>query len=162
VLGKHTLKPGEKTELKAVFDTKNAPGPFEKITTLQTDVPGQAEIELVMTGTVREAPGPKIAVAPRRLDFGVLKINEKKKRTVTVTNPGERPLAVTAVGVKQGSPVGVSAVLPVAVAAGQKADIELIVTVSQPGPFSERVAIESNAKNAPKTGFVILVTGKAE
>jgi len=163
VLGKHTLKPGEKTELKAVFTTKNAPGPFEKITTLQTDAPGQEQIELVMAGTVKEAPGPKISVSPRRADLGILKPGEKKKQVISVTNPGELPLTITAASTKRGAGVIVVAgSLPVTIAAGQTATVELAITAGRQGAFNERVLIESNAKNAPKTGFVILVNGKTE
>lgn len=163
MLGKHTLKPGEKTELKAVFTTKNGPGPFEKITTLQTDAPGQEQIELVMTGKVKEAPGPKIAVTPRRKDLGIFKPGEKKKQIITVTNPGELPLTITAASAKKGSGVIVVAEsLPVTVAAGQTADVELAITAGRQGAFNERIFIESNAKNAPKTGFVILVNGRTE
>lgn len=163
MLGKHTLKPGEKTELKATFATKNLPGPFEKIITIETDIPGQQQIELFMTGTVREAPGPKIAVTPRKTNLGVLQAGEKKKQIIAVTNPGALPLTITAVSAKQGSGVSVSAVsLPVTIAAGEKADLELTVTTEKQGAFNERILIESNAKNAPKSGFIIFVNGKIE
>jgi len=97
VLGQHTLKPQEKTELKLVFKTTNAPGLFEKIATLVTDAPGQEQIELHMRGTVKEAPGAKIAVQPRRIDVGDLNGGEKKEVTITVMNNGNRPLVITAV-----------------------------------------------------------------
>lgn len=163
MLGKHTLKPGEKTELKAVFNTKDAPGPFEKITTIQTDASGQEQIDLFMVGTVKEAPGPKITILPRRIDLGILKPGESKAQVISATNPGELPLKITGITTKKGSPVSVATgSLPLTVAAGQKTDVELTVLVGKSGPFNERIAIESNAKNAPKTGFVILVTGKVE
>jgi hypothetical protein len=163
VLGKHTLKPGEKTELKATFATKNLPGPFEKIITIETDIPGQQQIELFMTGTVKEAPGPKIAATPRKIDLGVLKPGEKKKQILTVTNPGALPLTITAVGTKKGASVDVSAgSLPLTIAAGQKADVELVVSTEKQGAFNERIMIESNAKDAPKTGYIIFVNGKTE
>jgi len=79
VLGQHTLKPQEKTELKLVFKTTNAPGLFEKIATLVTDAPGQEQIELHMRGTVKEAPGAKIAVQPRRIDVGDLNGGGEKR-----------------------------------------------------------------------------------
>lgn len=163
MLGQHTLKPGEKTELKTVFATINAPGPFEKITTLQTDASGQEQIEVIMTGTVKEAPGPKISVLPRRIDLGVVKPGETKKQKIAVTNPGELPLTITAVGTKKGAGViAVAESLPVTIAAGQKTDLELVITAGRQGAFNERIMIESNAKNAPKTGYVIFVTGKTE
>ena len=163
MLGKHTLKPGEKTELKVTFATNNLPGPFEKIITIETDVPGQQQVELFMTGTVKEAPGPKIAVNPRKVSLGVLQPNEKKKQIIAVTNPGALPLTITAVNTKKDAGVIVSAeLLPLTVAAGQKADLELVITTEKQGAFNERIMIESDAKNAPKSGFVIFVSGKTE
>jgi len=163
VLGQHTLQPGERTELKAVFDTKNAPGPFEKITTIQTDAPGQEQIELVMAGMVKEAPGPKIAVLPRRTDLGAVKPGEAKQVKITVTNPGELPLTITAVKVRPGGAIAVAAgALPAQIAAGQKAELMLIISIGRPGTFTERISLQSNAKNAPKSGFVLMVSGRAE
>ncbi len=163
MLGKHTLKPGEKTELKVTFVTINAPGPFEKIVTIDIDAPEKKQYEVVMTGTVKEAPGPKIAVSPRRTDLGNIKSGEMKTQIIAVTNPGERPLTITAAKTKSGAGVDVIAkTLPVTIAAGQTVDVELSIKAGGQGAFSERILIESNAKNAPKTGFVILVNGKIE
>ena len=163
MLGKHTLKPGETTKLKAVFKTKDAPGPFEKIITIETDAEGQKQIELVMTGTVKEAPGPKISISPRRIDLGVFKAGEKKSPKLSIKNPGELPLTITAVNTRKGSGVIVNAgSIPLTIAAGQTADVELAITTGTPGAFNERLFIESNAKNAPKTGFIILVIGQTQ
>lgn len=163
MLVKYTLKPGEKTELKTTFATKNLPGPFEKIVTIETDIPGQEQIKLFMTGTVKEAPGAKIAVAPRKTDLGTLKSGEKKEQTIAVTNPGELPLTITGVSTKEGSAVSVSGEnLPLTVAAGEKADLKLIVSANRQEVFKERVMIESNAKNAPKSGYVIFVKGSTK
>jgi hypothetical protein len=116
-----------------------------------------------MTGTVKEAPGPKIAITPRKTDLGILKPGEKKKQIIAVTNPGELPLTITAVSTKKGAGViAVAESLPVTITAGQKADLELAITAGRQGAFNERIMIESNAKNAPKSGFVIFVNGKTE
>jgi hypothetical protein len=116
-----------------------------------------------MTGTVKEAPGPKISITLRRINLDILKPGEKKKQIIAVTNPGELPLTITAVSVKKDAGITVSATsLPVTIAAGQKADLELTVTTVGQGAFNERVTIESNAKNAPKNGFTIFVSGKTE
>jgi len=163
VLGKHTLKPGEKTELKVTFVTINAPGPFEKIVTIDIDAPEKKQYEVIMTGTVKEAPGPKISILPRRSDLGILKLGEKKKQKIAVTNPGERPLTITAAKTKSGASIAVVAdTLPATIAAGQTANVELTIEAGKQGAFSERILVESNAKNAPKTGFVILINGKIE
>jgi hypothetical protein len=86
-----------------------------------------------------------------------------KKQKITVMNPGERPLMITAAKTKSGAIVAVTIdTLPATIAAGQTTDVELTISAIKQGTFSERILIESNAKNAPKTGFVILVNGKIE
>ena len=157
------MKPGEKTELKVTFATANLPGPFEKIITIETDIPGREKIELFMVGTVKEMPGPKIAIANRKIDIGIAGVGEKKKVIVEVTNPGEQPLTITSIGTKIDTDITVVAeMLPLTVAAGRKENLLLVIVAGKPGVFNQRVMIESNAKNAPKTGFVIFVSGKAE
>ena len=57
MLGKHTLAPNEKTEIKVIYDTETLPGPFQKHVTLTTNIPGHEEIEIFMfKGVVEEAP----------------------------------------------------------------------------------------------------------
>lgn len=163
MLGKHSLKPGEKTELTTVFTTKNAPGPFEKITTLQTDAPGQEQIELMMFGTVRETPGPKISVSPRRLDLGVIKKGDTKKLKILITNPGERPLIITSIKTRSDALAHVvPPMLPMTIDPGKSVETDLAISSEKPGALSERIYIISNAKNTSETGFVIMVIGKVE
>ena len=52
--------------------------------------------------------------------------------------------------------------LPAQIAAGQKAELMLIISIGRPGTFTERISLQSNAKNAPKSGFVLMVSGRAE
>jgi hypothetical protein len=163
VLDAHSLKPGQKTELRVTFATANAPGPFEKIITLEMDVPGQEKIELYMTGSVKAAPAPKITGVPRRINLGNVKVGEVKKYKIAVTNPGDLPLKVSAVKIKAGATVTVAAEsLPVTVAAGKNMDLEFSVTAVKQGEIDERIMIESDASNVSKTGFAIFVKGKAE
>lgn len=163
MLEAHSLKAGQKTKLWVTFVTENAPGPFEKIITLETDAPGQEKIELFMIGTVKAAPAPKIAVVPRRISLEGLAAGEMKKYKVVVTNPGELPLKVFSVKIKDGTAVKVTGEnLPLTVAAGKNADLEFSVTTTMSGNIDERIMIESDAKNAPKSGFAILIKGKIE
>jgi len=164
VLGKHILKAAEKTELVITFATANAPGPFEKIVTIDVEGPEKRQYEVIMTGSVKEAPGAKISMATRRIAVGKLKVGEQRKQVIKVTNSGELPLVIQGVSVVKGEgPIKVAAEgVPMDIKGGQTAEIELIVTGLKAGEFSERVSIESNAKNAPKTGYIIQLTGKIE
>jgi len=67
------------------------------------------------------------------------------------------------VKVRPGGAIAVAAgALPAQIAAGQKAELMLIISIGRPGTFTERISLQSNAKNAPKSGFVLMVSGRAE
>jgi hypothetical protein len=163
VLGKHILQAAEKTELTITFATANAPGPFEKIVTIDVERPEKRQYEVIMTGRVKEAPGAKISMASRKIEVGNLKAGEQRKQVIKVTNTGELPLVIQRVSVKGEGRIKVAAEgLPIDIKGGQTAEIELRVTGIKAGEFIERVSIESNAKNAPKTGYIMQLTGKIE
>ncbi len=161
MLGKHTLKPGEKTELRMVFDTQGNPGPFRKTATLTTDMPGQEETEATITGMVKEAPGAKIHVAPRRILADAAGLPGGKKQAFTVVNKGALPLVMVRIysqasgavyfdGSKEGNIV-------VGPGGARKVEIDLGAGDRTGRPSQEIIAIESNARNAPKTGYVIII-----
>ena len=160
MLGKHTLKPKEKTYLKITFDTTGSPGPFRKTVTISTGNLDQKEITVTIEGTVKEAPAAKIQVTPRRVDFGTIKRGSVKRQQFTVTNTGTLPLFIKRVYVKgsgtpffEGSREGDMVIEP-----GRTKRIELAIrTDKDGGRFQELILIESNAKNATKGGYVIVV-----
>lgn len=164
MLGKHTLKAGEKTELKTSFATKGAPGPFEKITTIEIDVPVKQEIDVIMTGSVKEAPGAKITVASRKFDVGSLKRGDSKKIELVLTNTGALPLSVNKIFLKGGSAVYFDGTKQgeTIIGAGKTQKIEIEYKPSKPGVIKDVILIDTNARNAPKGGVAVMVTGKGE
>ena len=161
MLGKHTLNPGEKTQLKAVFETAGRPGPFRKTITLSTDSPGQEDIEVfAMTGTVKEAPSAKIQVEPRRVVLEKVEPGTVRTQTFSVKNNGTIPLIITRIyaqrtnalyfdGTKEGNMViGPDQLkkieLPLKIEGGEKGSEELIVIVC-------------NARNASKGNYMIMI-----
>lgn len=164
MLGKHTVNPGEKAELKVIFHTTGHPGPFQKNIVITTDVAGQEEIELSMTGTVKEAPGAKIQVNPRKADFGAVKAGSAAKLHYTVTNTGTIPLLINKIHSPESGQVYFdgSATKEIAVDPGKSKAITIEINPRQPGSFMERIVIVSNAKNAPKGGYIIMATGRVE
>src|SRR5512144_1273753 len=96
MLGKHTLEPNEKTELKVSYATAGRPGPFEKKVILTTNIPGQDKIEIfMMKGEVLEAPAAKIVVLPRKVVLAGDERRAGKKQTFSMTNEGSLPLVIT-------------------------------------------------------------------
>ena len=163
MLGKHALNPGEKTEMKVTFNTTGAPGPFHKKIVMTTDAAEQGEIRLDMTGSVREGPGAKLEVKPRKADFGSVKVGTIAKLQYTVSNTGTLPLIIKKI-YTQGSDRVLfdERAKEMVIEAGRSEIITLEVTPLKTGPFSERIAIISNAKNAPKTGYIVLGAGQVE
>jgi hypothetical protein len=160
MLGKHTLRPAEKTSLNIVYQTTDRPGPFSKIVTLTTDSSDQQEIEVTVEGTVREMPAANIAVHPRKIVLEGSESGMPVKREFTVSNSGKTPLEITKVFSKATGTVifdsskdGAFTVEP------QKTKkLELQLRPRVIGEKSrELVVIESNAKNAPKSGYVIMI-----
>jgi hypothetical protein len=163
-LGAQTLKPGEKTTLKIIYATVDRPGVFRKNITIETDTKGQEEVEMEVVGSVKEAPGAKIQVTPRKADVGSLKKGVSKKITLAINNGGALPLVIKKIygkasgamyfdGAKQGD---------ILVEAGKTRQIEIEYKPGQSGQFTDVVLIDSNAKNAPKGGFAFMVVGKGE
>lgn len=164
MLGKHTLEPGEKTELTITYNTTGRPGAFRKDIDVETDVAGQSEIQLVMSGNVKETPGPKISATPRKLETGPIKMGESKELSVVIKNVGELPLNITKV-IGQGSQhvyFDDSKTGALTIAPAQSQTLPLIVQPIRKGSFTDRIAILSNAKNAPKGGFIIMLSGSGE
>ena len=106
MLGKHTLAAGEKTELLVTYITQGRPGPFDKKVTFSTNIPGEEKIEIFsLYGDVREAPGAKIAVAPRRVTIEGDALNAGKRQVFSVKNEGSLPLVIKNMQSKDGKNV---------------------------------------------------------
>jgi hypothetical protein len=160
VLGKHTLASREKTSLQVVFDTKDSPGSFQKTATITTSAPSVQELEVTMKGSVKEAPAAKIRVAPRRIDLGSITVGSAHKRELTITNEGSLSLEIrkiyekgTSVIYFDGGKDGEMQIEP-----GKTRKLEITLRPGKSGDkVQELIIIDSNAKNATKGGYVIMV-----
>lgn len=158
MLGKHALKPGEKTELKVSYETEGRPGPFEKKVTLTTKIPGRETIEIfTVKGKVLEAPGAKISVEPRRVTLKGEERAAGKVQRFVVKNEGSLPLVVKGIRSKDGKTAyydgGDFTVEP-----GQSREIE-IKLLGKPGDKEERefLLVDSNARNAGESGLFLMI-----
>jgi hypothetical protein len=161
MLGKHTLNPNEKTELKVVYPTAGRPGSFEKRITFTTNIPGNEKIEIfMMKGEVLEAPGAKIVVVPRRVVLAGAERSTGKKQVFSVTNEGSLPLVITGMRSKDGKTVYYDGAKEgnITIEAAQTKTIELQLPGNS-GEKEERefILIHSNAKNAGESGLFIMV-----
>ncbi len=161
MLGKHTLEPNEKTELKVTYATAGRPGPFEKKVTLTTNIPGHEKIEIfMMKGEVKEAAAPKIAVVPRRVVLSGAERTAGKKQVFSITNEGSLPLVITDIQSKDGKTVYYdgSKAGNITIDPAQTKSLELQLPGNN-GEKDERelLLIRSNAKNAGESGMFIMV-----
>jgi hypothetical protein len=161
MLGKHALKPNEKTELKVSYATKGRPGHFEKEVIFTTDIPGHEKIEIFrMKGEVREAPGAKIAVTPRRVVLEGNELTAGKKQVFSVTNEGLLPLVITGIHSKDGKTVYYNGAKDgnITIEPGQSKTVELqLKGKSEETADRELILIDSNAANAGTTGLFLMI-----
>jgi hypothetical protein len=161
MLGKHALNPNEKTELKVTYTTKGRPGPFEKEVTLTTNIPGHEKIEIFkMKGEVREAPGAKIAVTPRRVVLEGNELTVGKKQAFSVTNEGSLPLVIAGMHSKDGKTVYYDGAKDgkITIEPGQTKIVELqLKGKSEELADRELILIDSNAINAGNTGLFLMI-----
>jgi len=161
MLGKHTLAAGEKTELLVTYLTQGRPGPFDKKVTFFTNIPGEEKIEIfTLSGDVREAPGAKIAVAPRRVTIEGDALNAGKKQVFSVKNEGSLPLVIKNMQSKDGKNVYYDAAKDgdFTIDPGKDMDVELQLRGrSDVGSNSELILIESNAINAGSSGLFLMI-----
>ena len=161
MLGKHTLNPNEKTELKVVYPTAGRPGPFEKKVILTTNIPGYEKIEIFMIkGQVQEAPGAKIVVLPRKVVLAGEERSAGKKQAFSVTNEGSLPLVITDIRSKDGKTIYYDGSKSgnITIEPAQTKTIELQLPGNN-GEKEERelILIRSNAKNAGESGIFIMI-----
>ncbi len=161
MLGKHTLSPNETTELKVSYDTAGRPGPFEKKVILTVNIPGRETIEIfTIKGNVREAPGAKISIAPRRIALEGAERSAGKKQILSVTNEGSLPLAVARIISKDGKTIYFDEARQgsLIVEPAQTKMIEIQLNGSkEEKPEREYIIVESNAKNAGDSGYFLIV-----
>jgi hypothetical protein len=164
VLGKHTLAAGEKTELKVTYLTQGRPGPFDKKVIFSTNIPGEEKIEIFgLSGDVREAPGAKIAIAPRRVTLEEAELNAGKKQVFSVKNEGSLPLVIKSMRSKDGNNVYYDGTKngDITIEPDRELDVELqLKGRSDVSSNSELILVESNAINAGSTGLFLMIQYK--
>jgi len=166
VIGKHALNPNEKTELKVTYITQERPGPFDKNVVFTTNIPGQEKIKIFMlTGTVKEAPGAKIAATPRRVVLAGAELSTGKKQAFAVSNEGSLPLVITSIRSKDGKTIYYDGAKEgnITIEPAQSKTIELqLKGKSADTAEKELILIDSNAINGGKTGLFLMIQYSAK
>jgi hypothetical protein len=113
-----------------------------------------------MKGEVQEAPGAKIAVAPRRVVLAGAERAAGKKQAFTITNEGSLPLVITDIRSKDGKTIFFDGAKSgnITIEPAKTKTMEFLL----PGNSSDKeerelILIQSNAKNGGKSGMFIMV-----
>ena len=161
MLGKHTLEPGEKTELEVVYLTQGLPGPFDKKVFFTTNIPGEEKIDIFrLSGNVREAPGAKIAVAPRRVVIEGDELKSGRKQVFSIKNEGVFPLVIKNMRSKDGENVYYDGARDgdITIEPGGELDIELqLKRRADVESGRELILVDSNAINSGETGLFLMI-----
>ena len=161
MLGKHSLAPGEQTELKVSYDTADRPGPFEKKVILTTNISGEEPIEIfTIKGMVNEAPSAKIAAAPRRITLTGDERRDGKKQALEIKNEGSIPLIITGIRSRDGRNVYFDGTVQGAITIESDKTKTVEIQLGGNGVGSEEreyISIECNARNAGDSGYFIIV-----
>ena len=106
----------------------------------------------------RQGSGPQIVCSPPNLRFGELNLGQTETQVVTITNTGQTSATISRISSSSGefSTSGVS--LPLVLAAGQTADMNVTFASSINGWMGAAVNITSNASN-PTVLFNVEGTG---
>jgi hypothetical protein len=100
-------------------------------------------------GTVSGATGLSIQVSPSAISFGSLTVGQSASQSLTITNTGTKSLTVSGVSIAGSGFTLKTVSVPMALAAGQTADVSATFTAAATGPASGKIMISSNAPNSP-------------
>lgn len=161
MLGKHTLQPNEKTELKVTYSTEGRPGSFKKEVTLTTNIPGQEKLEIFMIrGDVREKPSARIAVSPRRVVLDETERSTGRKQAFSIKNDGTIPLVISRIRFRDDSAVFFDGTQAgnLTIEPGENKTLELQLDPDNgTEPSQKYILIECNARNAGDSGYFLIV-----
>jgi hypothetical protein len=87
------IQPWKSSEITVTFNSANFSGAIHKTIALETNDPKVPVYILTLNGSVIE----EIAVNPRQINLGALKLGSTKDMIVTVDNNGKRPLTLLSV-----------------------------------------------------------------
>lgn len=156
-LSKEHILPGEEGEIKAVFDSSNRAGDFQKKIRVITNDPETPTTTLEIRGTVEHGPSPSIDVTNRKIDFGVISLKSRHDFSISVRNAGNQDLLVSSIKNPRGEALLHS---EVRIPPGERKILHLTYHPRQKGPINESMTIYSNDPSRPR--FYFFISGYVE
>lgn len=97
VLSDKTIQPGNKGEIKAVFNSGSYGGKIRKNLTVFSNDAKKPQFQLTLTGEIIE----EVTIEPKNINFGSLSVGEESTRTLTVNSLTDLNLAIKKITTSQ-------------------------------------------------------------
>jgi HYDIN/CFA65/VesB family protein len=141
------VAPTSSVALEAVF-LPSALGPTAG--SIEIDVDGIDPLTLMLRGTGVVKPAPILALTPTVAIFGAVRIGSEGRATVHVANRGNAAGVIDAAtmrstGTRAASPFAVTSTLPLPIAPGMSAPIDLVFRPDRVGAEVDRIDLATNA-----------------
>lgn len=144
---KKELAPGETSEIKVIFDSKNRLGDFHKPVTVYLSGSGKTQQDLVLVGKVINPSGPVLELDQNRIEMGVVAFGKTQVKTFPIRNKGNAALTLTQVEFAKQKLLA----SPITIQPNSSYLFSLNVpSPSTPGIFSEYLTISSNDSKTKK------------
>lgn len=145
---KKELAPGETSEIKVLFDSKNRLGDFHKPVTVYLSGNGKnSQQDLTLIGKVINPSGPVLELDQNRIEMGVVAFGRTQVKTFPIRNRGNAALVLTQVEFARQKLLA----SPITIQPNSSYLFSLNVpSPSTPGIFSEYLTISSNDSKSKK------------
>lgn len=155
------LKPGDTFDAKVTFAPRDS-GSYTGKITLVSDDPKDGMLPVVLQGTGVTSTSPVMRIQPVSLAFGSVTVGSSKDLTVSVSNSGGAPLAVTTLSVTGGSSFAVrTPAAPFTVEAGFDTTVTVRFAPDADGAKSASLVVAGNDPANPAVVVALSGTGAA-
>jgi hypothetical protein len=140
-----SLNPGQTSSFTVTFAPTSA-GSASGTVSITSNAPGSPlRINLSGSGTATQA---QLTISPTPVAFGNVNVGSSAMQNVTLTNPGNAPLNISAASIT-GSGYSMSLTAPATINAGQNSTFTVTFAPTSAGSASGSISITSNAPGSP-------------
>ncbi len=165
LISRDKLKPGEKGEIKATFNSRGFQGKVTKFITVYSNDPKNSYKQLKIKAEVLVPPRPKIRLIPNYVDLGIFLDEEEIVCKEKIKNDGEKELVINRIASYNKNTQfyfnGKKLNFPFKIQAGKIKEVEIKLTPNHKrGVMREYIQFNSNDPRRPTvtlylTGYVI-------
>ncbi len=165
LLSRNRLKPGEKGEIKATFNSRGFEGRVTKYIFVRSNDPKNSFKQLKITANILIPPRPKIIIIPNYVDLGIILDEEEVIHREKIKNGGEKELIIKQI-ISYNEKVefyhsGRRINFPIKIRPGKIMEIDIkLLPPHKKGVMREYIQFRSNDQRRPTitlylTGYVI-------